>query len=116
MFDGRTYSLEFENACSDLARTTDEDEIRATLSRIEWILAEAIRGAFFVGAFLQAGLLILPIGLLSGVPDMDWHLQGLFLLLFAVCVFANYWVLRFAFWHEVSRHVKSRRFGAQLAS
>jgi hypothetical protein len=112
LFDGRTYNLEFDNACSELARNNDEDEIRATLCRIEWILAEAIRGSFFIGAFLQGTIVTIIMGWMIGFSELDVFARSLFIIFFVMFVFVNYWVLRFAFWCEVSRHIEARRFGA----
>jgi hypothetical protein len=111
LFDGRDYNQQFNEACSTLAFEQDEDEIREKLCSIEWVLAEAIRGAFLVAAILQSGLLLLPIGWVLDVRNMDWTAQAIFFALLVSYATVSYWISRFAFWHEVSRHVRPRRFG-----
>ena len=111
LFDGRDYNQQFNEACSDLAHESDEDTIRATLCGIEWVLAEAIRGTLFLTAVLQAGLVALPISWAFNVRDMDWIGKALLSVLFIGYAALSYWLSRFIFWHEISRHVKPRRFG-----
>lgn len=111
MFNGREYKFEFDEACEELPFINDSEEIRNRLIGIEWVLEEAIRGVFWLQAFLICSLLFLPAQLLLGMKKAGWIEQ---LILFVLCIVLGtviYWLSKFAFWYEIDRHLKTRRFG-----
>lgn len=112
-FDGRDYHQLFEEACSNLKHLDEDVESRHSLEGIEWVLWEAIRGVFFyvaitvpliVFAFLELAFDITE-KMSTSATIAYWTIVTIFPALFI------YWLLRFVFWHEISRHVKGRTFG-----
>lgn len=111
MFDGRDYHRKFEEACVTLAAWTPESEVRSEFDQVEWILWEAIRGVFFLTSAIPAIAIAALLGqLLLQQVGCVWHAV---IVLIAASLFATvgYWLLRFVFWAEISRHVQSRKFG-----
>ena len=111
MFNGRDYKFSFDEACEDLPFIKDSTEIRNRLTSIEWVLEEAIRGAFHLQSLLLSTLLIFPIGYFLSIGSANRQEQILFIALFVAVGVLNYWLSKFAFWYEISRHLGNRRFG-----
>jgi hypothetical protein len=111
MFDGRDYRQTFDEACIELALSSDPDEIRSRLIDIEWVLEEALRSAFFVQAALLSVIVLLPIWALFDVGSAEWPIKALCFAALLVFGTLTYWLSKFALWYEISRHLKSRRFG-----
>lgn len=109
-FDGRDYHHSFEEACKKLPYVRDSDEVRAELEGIEWQLWEAVRGVFFYGTVLTAGLIVLPIAYALDSPK---SFVGGMIAFVAIALLATalYWLFRFIFWEQISRHVTGRKFG-----
>lgn len=111
MFNGKSYKQEFDDACETLAFERDPAQIRRTLVSVEWVLAEAIRGVFFLQALLQTFVTMVAIGWLLSINSMDWQLEAIFYAVGLAMFLSIYWLSKFALWHEISRHLKPRRFG-----
>jgi ABC-type antimicrobial peptide transport system permease subunit len=111
MFDGRDYKVQFDETCDDLVRMSDRDSIRRTLIGIEWVLEESIRGVFVILAFALSLIIFIPLGYLFKIRTLSWIEQGIFCLLAIVTGLLVYWLAKFIFWYEVSRHLKPRNFG-----
>lgn len=111
MFDGRDYGYTFDEACEELPFINDSEEIRNRLISIEWVLGEAIIGVFWLQAFLICSLLFLPAQLLLGMKKAGWIEQLILFVFFIVLGTVIYWLSKFAFWYEIDRHLKTRRFG-----
>ncbi len=110
-FDGRDYYQRFEEACVKLVCADNEDEVRSELEQIEWTLWEAIRDVFLFAAVIPSGFLVLMVAQILKDSVFGWWLFVMLLLVFILLTISIYWLLRFLFWYQISRHVKDRKFG-----
>lgn len=108
---GRDYHQAFDEACEELPNLSNQDEVKLRLLYLERIIWEAIRGVFFLSS-LASGFLIA--WLISSLlpEDTNSFIKGTIFLIFVVLLtLPGYWLLRLMFWHQISRHIKGRRFG-----
>lgn len=108
---GLDYNQAFEEACEELPNVRDQDEVRSRLLNLEWILWEAIRGVFFLSSLVSGFLIAWLIS--SLLPeDINSFIKGAIFLIFVVLLtLPGYWLLRLMLWHQISRHIKGRKFG-----
>lgn len=111
MFDGRSYHLEFEEACEKLVYENEIDEVRLALMGIEWVLWEAIRGVFFLTSVILSLLITLPFaGTIKETMGTFWG-ATVIVSFVIVAALAIYCLMRIVFWAEISRHLTGRKFG-----
>ncbi len=111
MFDGRNYKHAFKEACEEFPSINDSEEIYNRLISIEWVLGEAIRGVFWLQAFLICFLIYIPTRYLLGLRIANLVEEFFFFAFFIALGSVIYWLSKFAFWYEINRHLKTRRFG-----
>ncbi len=111
MFAGPDYDKEFDDACRDIALERDPELVRGRLLKVEWVLWEAIRGVFIQIASIISALIVLPFFyLLGSLGNLVLGVGAV--LAFLVLSTSFYWICRAIFHYEISRHLRSRRFGA----
>jgi hypothetical protein len=111
VFSGLEYNKEFEQACEELVTERDPLQVRRRLMNVEWILWEAIRSVFLQVGSVVAAAIILPILYLNPF-GRGWIIGAVAIVAFLLISFSVYWVCRAIFHYEISRHIRSRRFGA----
>ena len=111
MFDGRVYQQVYEEACTELKYASEVEEIRGIMERVEWTLNEAIVGVFIARAVLSGGVAGILVSWILDLQSADWVAQSIFLVAMFGFIVASYWLSRFVFWFEISRHVRPRLFG-----
>jgi len=112
-FDGRDYHQAFEETCSNFRQFGGGLDARDSLEQNEWMLWEAIRGVFFYAAILISTLILVLIELIFNLKDKMSVFENMVYLAIVIIPTALviYWLLRFIFWCEISRHVRGRNFG-----
>jgi hypothetical protein len=110
MFSGPEYHNEFEQARRELPGETDPDVVGRRLMNVEWVLWEALRGAFGRIALIIAALVVLPPAYILEV-SRSWKSMLVALAILLLLTVSTYWLCRAVFHYEIARHVRGRRFG-----
>lgn len=113
MFTGREYQSEFDAACETLSHAQkSKDEVRSALLSLEWIVWEAFRGALIKGCAIFA---LIVAALVTYVLDINlkssWTAALVALAAVFVFALAQYAILRLALWEDLTRHVRTHKFG-----
>lgn len=111
MSDGSEYEHVYEEQCTELVGETDREQIEISIQFLEWTLWEAIKGVFLWRAVLVWGAVVFSVAWLLDLRNEGWIAAFSTLSILLILIVLDYWVSRFVFWLEVSRQIKSHRFG-----